>query len=875
MKKLILVDGNSIIFRAYYATAYQGANLMQTSTGIYTNALFAFINMVDKIKELEFDHILFAFDTDQPTKRSLLYEDYKAGRASMPEELAMQFPLVNEYLDNCGFHHFSLPGYEADDIIGTLAKEANQNNYQVDIYSSDRDLLQLVNNNISVHLLKKGMQDVATYTPESIFNEFGVTHEQMIDYKALTGDPSDNIPGVPGVGPKTATKLLVEYHSLENILAHGDEIKGVLGQRIRENHDLAYKSKLLVTIDQKVPLPFGVSELKVEEPCVDDLITFYQKYELHSLARHLIRQEDKEDEVDIKYLELFNDSQIGQVLKSDLAVYLELASDNYHQSEIWGLGLSDGIKSYFISSELVESSELLKKYLEDAKIKKQTFNLKQLLVKLKYLNINAKGFNYDLLLAAYLINPNLGKEELARIGFNFEYDNVQYDEIIYGRGAKKGLPEDEAIYKSHIASKALAIHKLKDITLKELANANQLSLFNDIEMPLSFILAKMEFEGIKVDIKELKIQNDKLSSELDQLISSIYIDTGVEFNINSPKQLGNVLFEEMKLPHGKKTKTGYSTSQQVLQNLVNEHPVINKILRYRTLSKLFQTYINGLEDSLSSDGKVHTIYQQALTTTGRLSSTEPNLQNIPIRTPEGRQIRKLFIPSKDENFLMSADYSQIELRVLAHISKDKKFIDTFNSGVDIHTRTAEEVFHTKDVTFEMRRAAKAVNFGIIYGISDWGLSEDLGISVSEAELYINRYLQLYPDVKKYMDNIIIKGTENGYVETIFNRRRYLPELTSPVYMQRKFGERLALNAPIQGSAADILKKAMVDIDKYLTKNNKQTKILLQVHDELIFEVPPFEVEEMKQIIPRLMEDAVKLEVKLPVSLDVGKSWYEI
>jgi len=875
MKKLILVDGNSIIFRAYYATAYPGANLMQTSTGIYTNALFAFANMVDKIKEMEFDHILFAFDTSEPTKRHILYEDYKAGRKPMPEELGMQFDLVFEYLDISGFHHYKLPGYEADDIIGTLSKQATKLGYRVDIYSSDRDLLQLVNESVTVNLIKKGMGDIDVYTPKTILEEFSLTYDQMIDYKALTGDPSDNISGIPGVGPKTAQKLLNEYKTLDNILAHGDEIKGVLGQRIRDSHELAHKSKYLVTINLDVPLPFKVEDLKYTNPGYDDLISFYQKYELHSLARSLIRQDDNQSEALFQYKTLISDEEIEKILKDNLAIYLELESENYHQANIWGLGLSDGDNSYFISPQLLLSSNSLKNYLEDENIKKLGFNIKELIVKLKYHNINVKGMVYDLQLAAYIINPNLGKEELSRIGLSFDYDKVQYDEIIYGRGAKKGLPEESQTYESHIASKALMISKLYQTTINELKEYNQLDLLNNIEIPLSLILAKMEYEGIKVDINELKIQHKNLSTEIDQLVESIYDDTKVKFNINSPKQLGDVLFEEMKLPHGKKTKTGYSTSQQVLQNLVNEHPVINKILRYRTLSKLFQTYINGLEDSLSSDGKVHTIYQQALTTTGRLSSTEPNLQNIPIRTPEGRQIRKLFIPSKDENFLMSADYSQIELRVLAHISKDKKFIDTFNSGVDIHTRTAEEVFHTKDVTFEMRRAAKAVNFGIIYGISDWGLSEDLGISVSEAELYINRYLELYPDVKKYMDNIIKQGIDHGYVETIFNRRRYLPELTSPVYMQRKFGERLALNAPIQGSAADILKKAMVDIDKYLTKNNKQTKILLQVHDELIFEVPPFEVEEMKQIIPRLMEDAVKLEVKLPVSLDVGKSWYEI
>ena len=876
MKKLILVDGNSIIFRAYYATAYPGAKLMQTSTGIYTNALFAFINMVDKIKEMDFDHILFAFDSKGPTKRHLMYEDYKAGRKEMPEELAQQFDLVYEYLDTVGFHYYNLPGYEADDIIGTLARLGENSNYKVDVYSSDRDLLQLVSNNVTVNLIKKGMSDISIYSPEAIKEEFELNCEQMIDFKALTGDPSDNIPGVPGVGPKTAIKLLNEYTTLENILANSENIKGVVGSRINENHDAALKSKVLVTIDKYVPIPFGLEDIKYSEGDYNELVAFYQKYELHSLARNLIRQEVSVDDIpQSKYVKLNNDLEIKKILKPNLAIYLELNIENYHQAEIWGMGLSDGKNSYFISPKLVLSSNSLKEYLEDKDIPKYGFNIKEFTVKLRCYDIFVRGFSYDLLLASYLINPNLGKEELARIAIAFECDLVKYDELIYLKGAKKRLPEPASIYEEHISSKAKAIHTLREQTLKELEEYNQLKLLNEIEIPLSLILAKMEFEGIKVNVNELENQRKELSFELEELTNSIYKDANEEFNLNSPKQLGDILFEKMNLPHGKKTKTGYSTSQDVLIKLIDEHPIINKILRYRSVSKLFQTYINGISDALTKDHKVHTIYQQALTATGRLSSIEPNLQNIPIRTVEGRKIRKMFIPSKADNYFISADYSQIELRVLAHISKDEKLIETFKKGVDIHTETARQIFHKQEITSNERRAAKAVNFGIIYGISDWGLSEDLGISVQEAEKYINSYLKIYPDVSKYMSYIVKYGQDNGYVETIFNRRRYLPELQSPVYMVRKFGERLALNAPIQGSAADILKKAMIDIDKYITDNNLKSKILLQVHDELIFEVPSDELELMNNMIPKLMTNAVKLLVDLPVSLASGKSWYEV
>lgn len=872
MKKAILVDGNSVIFRAYYATAYSG-NLMKTTTGIYTNAVFSFANMMDKLKEEEFDYILFAFDTAEPTKRHEVYEDYKAGRAPMPEELAGQFEIVNEYLDASGFYHYRLGGYEADDIIGTLARQFSEAGIKVDVYSSDKDLLQLVSEDITVHLIKKGMGDVNHYTPKDIEEEFGLKCSQIIDYKAIIGDSSDNIPGIPLIGPKTAQSLLEQYGSLDGILENDHLIKGKRGENIRNSHDLVKKSKYLVTINQNVPLPFKKEDLEFQGQDNEELIKFYQKYELHSLAKQL-QKEDPTPEIDLNYTKLKTKEDLESILKDNLSFYLELSDDNYHQADIWGLGISDGKKNYFVEEEVFIESDKFFEYLENPKYNKLTYNLKAMMVKMMQYNVKLKGFNYDMLLASYLANPNLGKEEFARVMLSFGYDFVQYDELVYGKGKKRSIPEDMS-HELHIVSKAYAILKLKPEVEKLLQENEQGKLLKEIEMPLSRVLAKMEYEGILVDEDELIRQEKKLSSEIEDLETAIIQMAGEDFNINSPKQLGDILFEKLGLPHGKRTKTGYSTNQEILLKIRDKHPIVEYVLRYRQITKLYNTYIKGLKDSLYDDHKAHTIYMQALTTTGRLSSIEPNLQNIPVRTPEGREIRKLFIPDEKDSYLLGVDYSQIELRVLAHIANSKSLIDAFNHGADIHTKTAQEVFDTEDVTPNQRRMAKAVNFGIIYGISDWGLSEDLDISVKEAENYINKYLSIYPEVKDYMDNIVELAKKQGYVETIFHRRRYLPELDSKVYFQRKLGERLALNSPIQGSAADILKIAMIDIDNYLDENNKKTKILLQVHDELILQVPKEELEEMKVKIPELMTNAVSLKVNLPVSVEVGKNWYEL
>jgi len=869
MKKLVLIDGNSILFRAYYATAYPGAELMKTSEGVYTNALFSFVNMFEKIA-MKDAHVLVAFDTKEPTKRHEAYDAYKAGRVKMPEELAVQIPLIHEYLDLMGIPTYSKPGYEADDIIGTMAKTGQKEGFFVEIYSSDRDLLQLVDHKIRVNLLKKGMKEVHVYDPDKLYDAYGLSPEQFIDLKALMGDPSDNIPGIPGVGEKTALKLLKTYKTLDALLVHKDEIAGKLGERIREHVHLARLSQRLVTIDLDAELDLSPFDLAQKDVDSKELIAFFQKNELHGFVKRMGTIEPTEELV----FEIIDEEyELEKILRSELALHFEFSETNYHKAELWGVGLSDGKTSYFLPPELALSSLHFQMYLSDPDMIKYVYDDKATRVFLQWQDITIEGVVFDLLIASYLINSHLGKEEFKRIVSHFDYDDVEYDELVYGKGKKKKLP-DRKIYAKHIASKAKAIAALRPRLLAELKEKEQFDLFESIEMPLSRALSDMEFTGMRIDPAELDRQGKDLLKRIDVLEKEIIERAGKPFNVGSTKQLGQVLFEDLGLKTGKKTKTGYSTDVDVLNGLLGEHPIIEKILDYRQLTKLYSTYIEGIRQNMFSDDTVHTIYLQALTTTGRLSSIEPNLQNIPIRTEEGRNIRKFF-KARPGHVLLGSDYSQIELRVLADMANVKKLIEAFNQGADIHTETAKNVFHVTDVTSEQRRAAKAVNFGIIYGISAWSLSEDIGVSQSEAKDFIDRYLDLYPEIKDYMENIKAFAKEHGYVTTLMNRRRYIPELKSKVYQQRAFGERTALNAPIQGSAADILKRAMTEIHAYLKQNNKKTRMLLQVHDEIILEVPNEEVEDMKDIIPKMMKRAYPLKVDLVSSCDVGLSWYDL
>ncbi|TVP85279.1 MAG: DNA polymerase I [Acholeplasmataceae bacterium] len=871
MKKLILIDGNSIMFRAYYATAYPGAKLMQTSQGVYTNALFAFAGMFEKIINGEDVHALVAFDTKEPTKRHEAYEAYKAGRIKMPEELAMQIPLIYQYIALNGVPFYSKPGYEADDIIGTLATEGKQKGYDVQIFSSDRDLLQLVDDKVTVNLLKKGMKEVDTYHPAKLQETYQLTHAQMIDLKALMGDASDNIPGIPGVGEKTAIKLLQTYGTLEALFEQKDAITGKLGENIRTHEDLARLSKQLVTIDTRADIDCHIDDLKIKKTDIKALTDFLAQYELHVLIRRMDTSDEPRSTW--KHHPVTQAHELDPLLKPGLSIHFELSEYNYHKADLWGVGISDGDTHYHISPDLALNASSFRTYLADPKMTKNMYDCKAANVFLRRHGIKLEGVAFDLLLAAYLVNSHLGKEEFKRIVSTFGYDDIDYDDDIYGRGAKKGLPEP-GLYQRHIAAKAKAIHLLRPELIKQLESQKQLHLLNALELPLSAVLADMEHEGLLIDQAELDRQGKALLERIKHIEKKVHELAGREFNIASPKQLGEVLFEDLKLPYGKKTKTGYSTNVDVLNALVDKHPVIPAIMAYRQLTKLYSTYVEGIRQNVFEDGKVHTIFTQALTTTGRLSSLDPNLQNIPIRTEEGRQIRRIFIASPG-HVLLGADYSQIELRVLADMADVKTLIEAFNNHEDIHTKTAQEVFHVDQVSAEQRHAAKAVNFGIIYGISAWSLSDDIGITPKEAQAYIDRYLDIYPEIKDYMERIVAFAKENTYVETIMKRRRYIPELTSPIHAQRAFGERTALNAPIQGSAADILKKAMVDLDRYLKQHRKQSRILLQVHDELILEVPEAEIEDMVTLVPKMMKEAFNLKVELVTSCDTGKTWFDL
>ncbi len=875
MDKLILIDGHSLFFRAYYATAYTG-NLMKNKDGLYTNALFAFVNMIDKILEEDYTHILIAFDTSKPTHRHLMYKEYKAGREKMPEEMAVQIPIIHEYLEHKGIKELALEGYEADDIIGTIARLASKE-MKVDIYSSDKDLLQLVSDNTTVKLIKKGITNLDIVTPQAFLETYGIDHQNMVDLKGLMGDPSDNIPGIPGVGEKTAVKLIQTYGSLEEVIDHKDEIKGKLGERIQEHYELARLSYELSKIDTDVPIEITVSDTKKQHEKTNDLIEFYRRMDLHSFIKRIEQQtfdlfSEAEAEIESDIVVIKDEVKLSEILKDKLAVHCEFDGTNYHTSPILGFGLSDGKNHYFIEDEVALNSPAFKAYLESEK-EKYTFDYKAFKVAMLWRNLDLKGVTYDMLLASYIHSSQISRADFKVIAGEFDYDDVLYDDVVYGRGAKRTIPPLEDLA-HHVGLKAKAIFKLKEQILNKLKEADLLSL-HELELNVSTALAHMEYTGITIDINELNRQKEEALSQIKTLEEEIIGYAGKPFNVNSPKQLAEVLFDDLELDTGKKTKTkSRSTNVEVLNSLKDKHPIIEPILAYRQIKKLYSTYIEGIEKTIFEDGKVHTIYTQALTATGRLSSLEPNLQNIPIRTAEGREIRKFFLPSEGY-VLLGADYSQIELRVLAHMSKAKSLIEDFNEDLDIHSQTAMKVFNTKEVTPLERFKAKAVNFGIIYGMGPWSLAEDINTSVKEAEAFIETYFKVYPEIKTFMDETVSFAQKHGYVKTFMGRRRYIPELSSPIHAVKAFGKRTAMNAPIQGGAADIIKVAMVNLFNYIKTNHLKTKILLQVHDELILEVPNEEVKLMEKELSNIMNNAVSLDVKLKTSSQTGHSWFEL
>lgn len=857
MKEVVLIDGNNLLFRSYYATAYSG-NFMKNSKGFPTNALYGFINMINKIiNDEKPEYMLVAFDKGK-TFRHDKYEDYKAGRIEMPNELKAQFPLAKQILTNLGIKWFEIDNYEADDIVGTLAKKIDESDlYNGLIISSDKDLLQLISDKVVMKMLKS--KDYVMMTKETFFETYGLTPDKMIDIKALQGDASDNIPGVKGIGEKTALKLLQDYGSLEGVYENVNSIKGSVSQKLIDGKEKAFESKDLVTIYKDVPLGFGIEDTKISDGNLEELKKTYEDLEFYSFLKNMKIQRTKQN---IEIVE-FNDLTDIDKLNDKISVYIEIDKSNYHVANVLAMGIYDGKTAYYVKPGQIPDvmSKISNKEI-------YTYDLKKHYVTLKKLGIDLDNVTFDSMIAAYLLNYNV-KDDIAYLANQFGFD-IPFYEII-----SKTKEVSEQTIKDLVVKKAKFIYDTKDELEEEIEKEECGYLFNDIEMPLSIVLANMEYEGIRVDRDVLNDMNNELEEKIKEVSSRIYDLANEEFNISSPKQLGEILFEKLKVGKGKKTKSGYSTDKSVLEKYVDRHPIIPLVLEHRMLTKLQSTYVVGLEASILDDGKIHTIYTQTLTRTGRLSSIEPNLQNIPARTDYGKLIRKAFIPEKD-SVLLSSDYSQIELRVFAHFSKVPNWIDAFKNDLDIHTRTAMDIFNVskEDVTPLMRRQAKAVNFGILYGISSFGLAQDLGISVKEAKEFINKYFETYSGTKIYMDKVVKDAYQKGYVTTIMNRKRRIDELNNTNYIIRQQGERMALNTPIQGSSADILKKAMIDIYNEFKSNNIKSKMLLQVHDELIFNVLENEVDEVTDIVRRCMDNAYKLDVPLKVDIETGKNWYE-
>jgi len=866
MKKLILVDGFSLVFRAYYATAYTGT-IMRNSKGFPTNSLFAFGSMLSKLLKEDFSHFLVAFDADKPTFRHVEYPEYKAGRSETPDELKQQIPFAKEYCDKLGIKRYELDSYEADDIIGTLARKAADEGYFVDVYTGDKDLLQLASSKITVKITKKGISTIENYTPAYLKEKISLSPEQVTDLKGLMGDSSDNLPGIPGVGEKTATKLLLEYGNIENVIKDMDNIKGKLGERIREHYEQGLLCKKLATIKEDTPIEISLEDTLYNGYDEDVLNEFYRELEFFSF----IKKKPKPI-TEIKIITEDEIYDIDKYLKGNSFISVEIYEDNYHKSQILGLTILNE-DEIFIPFELVQNNlTSVPDWLADEKREKYTFDLKAVKVALKWLGYDLKGVKFDCLLASYIINPS-NKEELKDIARIYHYDDVQSKEEVFGKGKSKVIPEIKKLA-SYSAKRAHAIKFLMEDLVKELKSTSQYELFK-LELELANVLADMEFDGVLIDKLELDNQKEIYKLKIEKLSKEIFEIVGKEFNINSPKQLGSILFEDLGLPSSKKTKTGFSTDVDALKGLKAMHPVVDKILDFRTNQKLLSTYLEGIEKVLYNE-KVHTIFKQATTATGRLSSIEPNLQNLPIKTEEGRNIRKLFVPTPG-NMLFAADYSQIELRVLAHLAESDTLKYAFNNDLDIHTETAMKVFGVdkQDITSKMRRQAKAVNFGIIYGQGAWGLSTEIDTSVTEAERFINEYFRQFPTIKDFLENVVIKAKETGFVETLLNRRRYLPDINSSNYNIRSFAERTAKNAPIQGSAADIIKLAMVDIYKEIKKRKLRTRLIIQIHDELVFDVPAEEIKIIEKIVPEVMENALKLDVPLKVDYGFGKNMYEV
>ncbi|WP_256760326.1 DNA polymerase I [Cohnella sp. WQ 127256] len=884
MDKLVLIDGNSIINRAFYAIPP-----LTSSNGLHTNAVLGFTTMLLRVLEEEKpSHVLVAFDAGKITFRHEGYAEYKGGRQKTPSELSEQFPLLKELLQAFSISQFELAGYEADDIIGTMARLADEQGKSAIVISGDKDMLQLTSEQVSVWITRKGVSEVERYTPGEIGEKYGLTPAQIIDLKGLMGDASDNIPGVPGVGEKTALKLLHEYGTVENVLEHIGDIKGKLQENIQAHMDDARMSKKLATIFREVPLEHSLNDVAWNGYDSSTLAAAMRKLEFKSLAERLnldgvdeaaeAESAETASHYDVIRVEKDGWDRLNGALAQAEAVLVEASGENPHHGEGIGLAIVAGTDCYVIPYRLLSSQEAapLRAWLENGEAPKISYDLHRVELVLARAGYSLNGPSFDVQLAAYLLDPTEADPSLHGLLQRYHLAPILSDEAVYGRGAKFNVPEDEVLAK-HLAAKADAIRRLKPYLAEQLENLGMHRLYYELEQPLSGVLAGMEKQGISVNADTLKELGTEFQRRIEEITKAVYDSAGFEFNIGSPKQLGEVLFDRLDLPVIKKTKTGYSTDAEVLEKLEPYHEIVRLILHYRQLTKLQSTYIEGLlKEIRSENGKIHTYYRQTIAATGRLSSQFPNLQNIPIRMEEGRQIRKAFVPSEPGWSILAADYSQIELRVLAHISGDEGLKEAFLNNMDIHTKTAMDVFGVQadQVDSNMRRQAKAVNFGIVYGISDYGLSQNLNITRKEAAEFIEQYFHAFPGVRRYMVTIVEQAKKDGYVTTLLERRRYLPEITHSNFNLRSFAERTAMNTPIQGTAADIIKLAMMRMNEALLERGLRSRMLLQVHDELVFEVPNEELELMKSLVPEVMKTALELDVPLLAEVSIGSNWYE-
>ncbi|HCX03296.1 MAG TPA: DNA polymerase I [Clostridiales bacterium] len=888
--KFVILDGNSILFRAYYALPP-----LKNKKGVFTNAVYGFLTMLYKIiDDYQPNYICVAFDPDKPTFRHEKYEDYKAGRAKAPNELVMQFGMIRDVLDKHNIKYLEIDSYEADDIAGSLANKYKGKDIETYLVTSDKDYLQLIDKGVTVILTKTGVTNIVEYNEEKMEEEYGITPEQFIDLKALMGDSSDNIPGVYGIGEKTGLKLLKKYGSLDGVYENIDEIKGKMKEKLEKEKNQAYLSYTLAKIIKNLPLDYDIDYFKYVEADKKELMDLYDEYEFRKLKDRFkesaqltfgtdnieIKDKEKILEEIPEAIEIETKELKKKILKEKTFGFKFLYDyERVFYSKIVYAGFIIDDDIYYLKKDLDKSLKELKDIFEEKNIKKQSHHIKDELIYLLKLGINLKGIEFDTMIGKYILDPSERSYDIDRLAYEFLEMDIHGEAHYLGKGKKKKsfaeIKEDQGI--KYLSELLYITKNVKNKIEQKIKESKMEDLYQNFELPLVKVMASMEVLGFKIDKEELNNIGNKLKKKLEILEEIIQDFAGEEFNLNSPKQLGEILFEKMDLPVVKKTKTGYSTDAEVLEKLKSKHPIIDKIIDYRQLSKLNSTYVEGFLKLIDeNDGRVHSSFKQTITSTGRISSTEPNLQNIPVRTEEGRELRKVFVPENNEYILLDADYSQIELRVLAHVANETKLIEAFEAGEDIHTKTASEVFRVpmEEVTSLMRSRAKAVNFGIVYGISDYGLSRDLGISRKEAKEYIDNYLDYYSNINKYMKDIIKKGKKEGYVETVFGRRRDLPELKSRNYNVRSFGERLALNTPIQGTAADIIKKAMINVFERLDDEKLKSRLILQVHDELILEVYKPELENVKNILKEEMENAAKLKINLAVDMNTGGSWYE-